>query len=136
MSNETPSASVVKVGAKKCRPFIIEVMVYSPESGFKAEVVVERGCTATNDSVFKFVFDLFKRKASGDGFDQLVHVSYRPLNAKENAAIAGMIDGLNDDQLDKLPELHESSKTFHENPTTENQVAVTNSARSVVTAGI
>jgi len=135
MSNGTPSASVVKVGAKKCKPFIIEVMVYSPESGFKAEVVIERGCTATNDSVFKFVFDLFKRKASGNGFDQLVHVSYRPLNAKENAAIAGMIEGLNDDQLDKLSELHESSKAFHASPTSENQVAVTKSAQSVVTAG-
>src|SRR5262245_11780009 len=134
MSNETPSASVVKVGTKKCKPFIIEVMVYSPESGFKAEVVVERGCTANNESVFKFVFDLFKKKESGDGFDQLVHVSYRPLNAQENAAIAGMIDGLNDDQLDKLPDLHETSKEFHANPTPENQKAVTDAAQAVVTA--
>jgi hypothetical protein len=135
MSNGTPSASVVKVGKKKCKPFILEVMVYTPESGFKAEVVIERGCTANNDSVFKFVFDLFKKKASGDGFDQLVHVSYRPLNAQENAAIAGMIEGLNDDQLDKLPDLHEASKEFHANPTPKKQQAVTDAAQTVVTAG-
>jgi hypothetical protein len=135
MADAVATASVVKVGVKKCRPFFFDVMVFSPESGFKAQITVERGCTKTNDSVFKFVFDLFKRRANGEGFDQLVHVSYRPLNAQENAAIAGMIDGLNDDQLDKMDELHRTSKNFADSPTTENEAAVTNAARSVVTAG-
>ncbi|HEV2834058.1 MAG TPA: hypothetical protein VGW58_02010, partial [Pyrinomonadaceae bacterium] len=48
-----PSGNVVKVGQKKCKPFIFEVMVYSPEAGYKAQVQVERGCTPTNDSVWK-----------------------------------------------------------------------------------
>jgi hypothetical protein len=56
--NTSPSGSVVKVGPKKCKPFIFEVMVYSTEAGYRAEVVVEKGCSATNDAIWKFVFDL------------------------------------------------------------------------------
>jgi hypothetical protein len=107
-------------------------MVYAPESGYKAEVSIERACTATNDSIWKFVFDLYKKKSSGDGFDQLVHVSYRGLNAQENAAIAGMVDGLSDSQADKLPELHDASKNFSDNPTSANQTAVVDAAQAVV----
>ncbi|MEA2203682.1 MAG: hypothetical protein QOE77_458 [Blastocatellia bacterium] len=133
--NAAPSGNVVKTtGPKKCKPFIFEVMVYSPEAGYKAEIVVERGCTATNDSVWKFVFDLYKKKAVGDGFDQLVHVSYRALTQKENAEVVGMIDGLTDAQADALPDLHEAAKEFHDNPTPENKTNVLAKANAVVTA--
>ena len=128
------NVSVVKVGAKRCRPFILDVMIYSPESGFKAVVSIERGCTPANDSIWKFVFDLFKKKSTGDNFDQLVHISYRGLNAAENQAIAGMVNGLSDDQADELPSLHEASKTFAANPSDANKAAVTAAAKSVVTA--
>ena len=76
------------IGAKKCKPFILEVMIYSPKSGYKADVVVERGCTADNSSVWKFVFDLYKKNAAGT-FDQLIHVSYRGLTPAENARLFG-----------------------------------------------
>jgi hypothetical protein len=133
--NINPSGNVVlTTGPKKCKPIIFEVMVYSPEAGYKAEIVVERGCTAANDSVWKFVFDLYKKKATGDGFDQLVHVSYRALTKEENAAVVGMIDGLTDAQADALPALHESSKKFHDNPTPENKTEVLEKAKDVVTA--
>jgi hypothetical protein len=127
-------ASVVSVGKKKCRPFILDVMVYSPESGYKVVISIERGCTAGNDSIWKFVFDLYKKQSKGTDFDQLVHVSYKGLNAQENAAIAGMVDGLSDDQADKLPDLHTATKRFSDNPTQANQVAVTNAAQTVVNA--
>lgn len=130
-----PTASVVAIGRKKCKPFIVNVMIYTPESGYKAEVVLERACTAKNNSLWKFVFDLYKRKASGTEFDQIVHVSYRGLNAIENAAIAGMIDGLTDEQIDELADLHEASKKFSEDPTPENQAIVTKKAQGVVKAG-
>ena len=128
------SGNVVKIGEKKCKPFIFEVMVYSPEAGYKAQIVVERGCTAANDSVWKFVFDLYKKKTSGDGFDQLVHVSYRALTKEENIAVVGMIDGLTDAQADKLPDLHEAAKEFHDDPTTATKTAVLQKAHDVVTA--
>lgn len=130
----TPSGNVVKIGEKKCKPFIFEVMVYSPEAGYKAEIVVERGCTAANDAVWKFVFDLYKRKTTGEGFDQLVHVSYRALTKEENIAIVGMIDGLTDAQIDKLPDLHDAAKDFHDNPTNETKAAVLDAAHDVVNA--
>ena len=130
----SPSGNVVKVGQKKCKPFVFEVMVYSPEAGYKAQVQVERGCTPTNDSVWKFVFDLYKKQASGDGFDQLVHVSYRALTKDENTAVVGMIDGLTDAQADKLPALHDAAKTFSDSPTSDTKTQVLNAAKDVVTA--
>ena len=129
-----PSGNVFKVGQKKCKPFIFEVMVYSPEAGYKAQVQVERGCTPTNDSVWKFVFDLYKKQATGDGFDQLVHVSYRALTKEENTAVIGMIDGLTDAQADKLPALHAASKTFSDTPTPDTKTQVLSAAKDVVTA--
>lgn len=133
-TNQPPSGNVVKVGQKRCKPFIFEVMVYNPEAGYKAQVQVERGCTATNDSVWKFVFDLYKKQATGTGFDQLVHVSYRALSKEENTAVVGMIDGLTDAQADKLPALHEAAKKFHANPTNDTKTKVLAKARDVVTA--
>jgi len=130
----SPSGNVVKVGQKRCKPFNFEVMVYSPEAGYKAQIVVERGCTPTNDSVWKFVFDLYKKQTTGDGFDQLVHVSYRALTKEENAAVVGMIDGLTDAQADQLPALHEAAKTFADNPTQETKNEVLAQAKAVVTA--
>lgn len=132
--NASTSGNVIKIGAKKCKPFIFEVMVYSPEAGYKAEVVVEKGCTATNDAVWKFVFDLYKKQATGDGFDQLVHVSYRALTAQENVAVVGMMDGMTDAQADALPALHEAAKSFHDNPTPETKAAVLATAKGVVVA--
>jgi hypothetical protein len=130
----TASGNVVKVGQKKCKPFNFEVMVYSPEAGYKAQIVVERGCTATNDSVWKFVFDLYKKQAAGTGFDQIVHVSYRALTKEENAAVVGMIDGLTDAQADQLPALHNAAKDFSDNPTDDTKTTVLNAAKNVVTA--
>jgi hypothetical protein len=109
-------------------------MVYSPEAGYKAQIVVERGCTATNDSVWKFVFDLYKKQATGDGFDQLVHVSYRALTKEENAAVIGMIDGLTDAQADELPNLHSAAKDFSDDPNDTTKTKVLNAAKNVVTA--
>jgi hypothetical protein len=80
------SASVVKLGAKKCRPFLLQVMVVSPESGYKFEVLVERACTPENDPVWKLVFDLYKKNRQGE-HEQIVHVSFRAGTPEENQGI-------------------------------------------------
>lgn len=85
--------SVVPVGAKKCKPFLLEVMVFAPESGYKFEVSVERGCTPSAESVWKLVFDLYKKKKSGNNFDQIVHVSYRADNPVEAKGIEATATG-------------------------------------------
>src|SRR5258706_4217227 len=70
-----PNASVVKVGKKRCRPFVLNVMVMNPEAGCKFEVDIEKVCTAENDATWKLVFDLYKK--IDDQFVQIVHVSFK-----------------------------------------------------------
>ena len=90
-------------GPKKCKPFIIEVMVFAPASGFKIEVDIEKSCTPQADAVWKIVFDLYKKKATGDGFDQLVHVSFRGGTPVEQKGIeATAANGINDKQADVI----------------------------------
>ena len=78
--------SVVLVGKKKCRPFILEVFVASPEAGYKFELIVEKICTSTNDALWKLVFDLYKKDAQGV-FQQIVHVSFRPTTPEEQQGV-------------------------------------------------
>ncbi len=70
----TSSTSVVPIGDKVCRPFLLEVMVFSPESGYKFKVLVERACTPEADPIWKLVFDLYK--VTGSSEVQVVHVSF------------------------------------------------------------
>lgn len=81
-----PDLNVVSVGAKKCKPFILEVFVASPEAGYKFELVVEKSCTSKNDPLWKLVFDLYKKDASGV-FQQIVHVSFKPLDPDEQRGV-------------------------------------------------
>ena len=128
-------ASVVRVGAKKCKPFIIEVMVFSPESGYKFEVAIERSCTPTKDSVWKIVFDLYKQKANGSGFDQLVHVSYRGKSPEENRGIAKTVDGVNDAQAEVIvDEVFPATKEFSDDPSDSNKMRVAEASRRVALA--
>jgi hypothetical protein len=86
-----------------CKPFVLEVMVFAPASGFKIEVKIEKSCTPQADAIWKIVFDLFKKKISGDGFDQLVHVSYTggtPVEQKGIEATSAV--GINDRQADVI----------------------------------
>ena len=66
--------SVVPVGDKKCKPFLLNVKIAAPEAGYRFEVLVEKGCTAENDPIWKLVFDLYKK--FNNKFEQIVHVSF------------------------------------------------------------
>jgi hypothetical protein len=94
--------SVVPITAKKkCKPFVLNVMVFAPEPGFKFEVLVEKSCTKKAETLWKLVFDLYKKKKTGDGFDQIVHVSYTQSDPVEAEGIQNTaIEGVNDDQSD------------------------------------
>jgi hypothetical protein len=77
-------------------------MVFSPASGFKIDVLVEKSCTPKADAIWKIVFDLYK-KSAGAGFDQLVHVSFKggtPIEQKGIALTAA--NGINDQQADVI----------------------------------
>lgn len=129
------TTSVVKIGEKKCKPFIVEVMVFSPESGYKIEVSVERDCTAANDSIWKIVFDLYKQKADGSGFDQLVHVSYRGKDQNENQHIQKTLHGVNPAQADSLVnDGFPAQKAFAEDPSDANKAGVARASKAFVLA--
>lgn len=86
---------------KKCKPFVLQVMVFAPASGFKIEVMIEKSCTPEAEPIWKIVFDLHKK--AGTGFDQLVHVSFTggtPVEQKGIAATAA--NGINDRQADVI----------------------------------
>lgn len=82
------SVSVVPVGKKSCKPFLLEVMVFSPEAGYKFKVIVERFCTPEADSTWKLVFDLFK--VTGNQEVQIVHVSFTTGATVEQKAVQRM----------------------------------------------
>ncbi len=87
-------------GPKICKPFVLQVMVFAPDSGFKIEVDVERSCTPQADALWKFVFDLYKQKPDGS-FIQLVHVSYTGGTPVEQKGIQStFINGVNPNQAD------------------------------------
>ncbi len=94
------SISIVPIGKKTCRPFQLEVMVFSPESGYKFKVVVERSCTPEADAIWKLVFDLYRVKA-GDEI-QLVHVSFTTGTPVQQKAVQKMINGVKPKQADVL----------------------------------
>ena len=84
-----PQLSVTPIGSKKCRPFILEVFVASPEAGYKFELLVEKACSADNDPLWKLVFDLYKRGVSGE-FEQIIHVSFRAVDPKEQKGVQSL----------------------------------------------
>jgi hypothetical protein len=81
--------NVVPVGAKQCKPFILEVFVASPESGYKFELIVEKACSSTNDPLWKLVFDLYKKDSAG-AFQQIVHVSFKPTEPDEQKGVEAL----------------------------------------------
>ena len=83
------SIKVVPVGPKVCKPFLLDVMVFSPEAGFKFHVSVERDCTPTADAIWKIVFDLSK-VVTGSPDVLLVHVSFTSGTPVEQQAVQKM----------------------------------------------
>lgn len=93
--------SVVPIGKKICKPFVLEIMVFSPESGFKFKVLVERSCTPEADALWKLVFDLFQLKGGKEL--QLVHVSFTAGSPVEQNAIQQLAsNGVSVQQADVL----------------------------------
>lgn len=101
LTGTDPLKVTATTGPKKCKPFELEVMVFAPSSGFKIEVKIERSCSPQADSIWKIVFDLYKKKPNSDAFTQLVHVSYTGHTAVEQRGLEiTAIDGINEPQAD------------------------------------
>ena len=48
------------VEIKKCTPFLIDLMVYSPKAGFKFYLQIIRGCNEKNEEFWTLKFELHK----------------------------------------------------------------------------
>src|SRR5664279_1478073 len=83
------SIKVAPVGPKICKPFLLDVMVFSPEAGYKFHVSVERDCTPTADAIWKIVFDL-SQVVAGKPDVPLVHVSFTSGTPVEQQAVQNM----------------------------------------------
>jgi hypothetical protein len=131
--------SVVPVGEKRCRPFLLDVMVFSPESGYKFAVMVEKGCSAENDPIWKLVFDLFKKREDGE-FDQIVHVSFRAETEHEQTGVKTIaFDGVSEKQANVLvSEVHPAAKQLEgaAQPTEEQKSALRHAMSKVTTVDL
>lgn len=126
---DTTNLSVVPIvpEGKICKPFLLEVMVFSPESGFKFKVIVERSCTPTADPIWKLVFDLYK--IVDDQEVQIVHVSYTAGTPVESQAVATMArEGVKPEQATVLvQDVHPAARAVAGKttpPTTEQKEAL------------
>ena len=104
------SISVVPVGDKICKPFLLEVMVFSPEAGYKFKVMVERSCTPEADPIWKLVFDLYRVKDANEV--QVVHVSFTTGTPVQQKAVQLMAsEGVKPAQAKTLiEEVHPAAK--------------------------
>ena len=133
-SSSSSSISAVPIGNKKCRPFLTEVMVFSPETGYKFQVMVERACTPEADALWKLVFDLYTLK---DGTEtQVVHVSFTTGTPVEQKAVQLMaVEGVKPAQADVLVnEVHPAAKALEgaASATPEQKAQLKNAMQKVV----
>ena len=128
------STQVAVIGPKVCKPFLLDVMVFSPESGFKFQVSVERDCTPTADSIWKLVFDLYK-VVQGQPDVALVHVSFTAGTPVESQAVQQMVQGVSPAQADQLVnQVYPAAKSIVgvQKPTAQQKQAVHDAMSGVV----
>jgi len=80
------------ITANKCTPFILKVMVFSPESGYKFTIEVQKACTSDNEAVWKLLFDLYKKDVNASTFTQLVSVEFVAGDTNDIDKIATITD--------------------------------------------
>lgn len=133
------STSVVPIGPKICKPFLLDVMVFSPEAGFKFHVSVERDCTPTADSIWKIVFDL-SQVVEGSPDVLLVHVSFTSGTPVEQQAVQNMASqGVTPAQADVLVnQVYPAAKSIvgNDNPTDAQKQQIHNAMAQVVNVNV
>lgn len=86
-----PTNVVAATGGETCTEFRLKVMIYSPESGYKFDVTVQRKCFPTK---WILIFNLYKK--IDNEFVQLVGVEFDSEKKEEQKAIEDISkDGVN-----------------------------------------
>ena len=85
-----PSVTTITTGVKKCKPFLIRVMVFSPESGYKFTIEIQKACASDNKPIWKLLFDLYKR--INNEFVEVVSVEFVAGDPNDIEKIAAITD--------------------------------------------
>src|SRR5689334_20875927 len=92
------TTTTITSAQKKCKPFVLRVMVFSPESGYKFIIEVQKACTDSNEEVWKLLFDLAKK--IDEVFVDLVTVEFVSGDPNDIQKIAVITDeGMNRAQV-------------------------------------
>ena len=83
-------ATTITTGVKTCKPFLLRVMVFSPESGFKFTIEIQKACTSQNEPVWKLLFDLYKK--IGNDFQEVVSVEFVAGDPNDIDKVAAITD--------------------------------------------
>jgi hypothetical protein len=78
------------LAASICRSFTLSVMVYSPQSGYKFEVEIEKNCAANNEELWTLIFILSKK--INNQFETLVTIKFEPTDKDQNKKVSNMAD--------------------------------------------
>jgi hypothetical protein len=118
------SSSIVIINPQKCRPFLLKVMVYSPEAGYKFIIEIQKACTANNEEVWKLLFDLYKK--IDNNFVEIISVEYVAGDPNEIEKVAAITDeGMKRSQVrefrDNVYPVVKTIAVKGETPTTEDQ---------------
>ena len=77
-----PTSITKATGAETCTEFRLKVMIYSPESGFKFDITIQRKCFPTK---WFLIFNLYKK--TGSEFVQIVGVEFEAEKKEEQKAL-------------------------------------------------
>jgi hypothetical protein len=124
--------------AKTCQPFNLDVMVFSPESGYKFELSIDRSCSPELDEIWKLIFDLYKMNSATGSFDQIVHVAFTATEPEEQAGVQNMaVNGVSSAASDVVvTTVYPAAKALDgvASPTDEQKADLHNAMHSAVTA--
>lgn len=83
----TNAVSTAKI---ECTPFLLKVMIYSPEAGYKFDVSIQLQCTPQKQ--WNLIFNLYKKQKTGNDFDHIVAVEFQAQTPAESKALQGIAD--------------------------------------------
>lgn len=131
------SVSTVTIETRRCQPFLIRVMVFSPESGYKFNIEVQKACTANNEEVWKLLFSLSKKINSQ--FEEILNVVFVAGDPNEIDRVAAITnEGLTRPQVrafrDQVYPLTKPIADDGREPTPAEQKKIANAMKTAVLA--
>lgn len=81
-----PSKTTIAVGGNQCKPFQLQVKVFSPESGYRFSIEIQKSCDSKNLPIWALIFNLDKK--TGSDFQNLISVNFTAGNTTDAKKIA------------------------------------------------